>query len=71
MIKFHEAKDSKGALIDIKEVTKENRVSQYYCIGCGEEVYPVLGNKREHHFRHKKNLLAIRRHICICLARSC
>lgn len=35
-------------------VTKENRSDHYYCIGCGGEMSAVLGEKREHHFRHKE-----------------
>ena len=26
----------------------------YYCVGCGGEMSAVLGDKREHHFRHKE-----------------
>lgn len=53
MIKFHNAADNDGHVININEVTREKRASKYYCIGCGSEMSAVLGDKREHHFRHK------------------
>ena len=54
MIKFHNATDTDGKIIHIDEVTKENRAEHYYCVGCGGEMSAVLGDKREHHFRHKE-----------------
>lgn len=54
MIKFHNATDTKGCVIHIDEVTKDNRAEHYYCVGCGGEMSAVLGDKREHHFRHKE-----------------
>ena len=54
MITFHNATDTDGKIIHIEEVTKENRAEHYYCIGCGGEMSAVLGDKREHHFRHKE-----------------
>lgn len=54
MIRFHNAVDTDGKVINIKEVTRENRARQYFCIGCGAEMSAVLGEKREHHFRHKE-----------------
>ena len=54
MVTFHNAKDDKGNIIHIDEVTNDNRAEHYYCVGCGEEMSAVLGDKREHHFRHKE-----------------
>lgn len=54
MITFHNATDSDGHIIHIDEVTKDNRAEHYYCVGCGGEMSAVLGDKREHHFRHKE-----------------
>lgn len=54
MITFHNATDTDGKIIHIEEVTKENRAEHYFCIGCGGEMSAVLGDKREHHFRHKE-----------------
>ena len=55
MITFHNATDADGHIIHIDEVTRENRAEHYYCVGCGEEMSAVLGDKREHHFRHKES----------------
>lgn len=52
MIKFHNATGKDGQIIHIDEVTKENRAEHYYCVGCCGEMSAVLGDKREHHFRH-------------------
>lgn len=50
------AKTDKGDLIGIDQITDDNRRDfRYYCYGCGKELIPVLGSKREHHFRHKEN----------------
>lgn len=54
MITFHNATDSDGQIIHIDEVTNDNRAEHYYCVGCGGEMSAVLGDKREHHFRHKE-----------------
>lgn len=54
MITFHNATDADGHIVHIDEVTRENRAEHYYCVGCGEEMSAVLGDKLEHHFRHKK-----------------
>lgn len=54
MITFHYATDTDGHIIHINEVTRENRAEHYYCVVCGEEMSAVLGDKREHHFRHKE-----------------
>ena len=54
MITFHNAKDMDDRIVHINDVTKENKSNHYYCIGCGGEMSAVLGDKREHHFRHKE-----------------
>lgn len=56
MIQHHHALDAiSGRTVSIDEVTTENRTSmQFFCIGCGTEMEAVLGQKREHHFRHKE-----------------
>lgn len=55
MIQFHNATDTDGKMIHIDEVTQDNRAEHYFCIGCGKEMSAVLGEKREHHFRHKED----------------
>lgn len=42
-----------GNIIHISEVNKDNRRNKYYCISCGCELVPVLGENNAHHFRHK------------------
>lgn len=54
MRKFHYATDLDCHLIHIDELTKDNLADHYYCVGCGKEMIPVLGNIRDHHFRHKE-----------------
>ena len=54
MIRFHNAKNQDGHIVQINEVTNENRAKHYYCVGCGGEMSAVLGDKRDHHFRHKE-----------------
>jgi len=54
MIKFHNAADNDGQIVNIAEVTRDKRAPKYFCIGCGAEMSAVLGDKREHHFRHKE-----------------
>ncbi len=53
MIKYKYAKDSAGDTIDIDCVSRDNKDKCYYCIGCGSEMSPVLGDVNTHHFRHK------------------
>lgn len=53
--KYPYAKTDDDELICIKSINKDNRNDyHYYCYGCGKELVPVLGNIREHHFRHKE-----------------
>lgn len=54
MIKFHNAFDNEGRIVNIEDIKKVNRAPKYFCIGCGSEMSAVLGDKREHHFRHKE-----------------
>ena len=53
-VKYHFAKNSFGEIIDIKDVQKGEKAT-FYCIECGDEMSAVLGDKREHHFRHKNS----------------
>ena len=54
MIQFHNAFDTEDNIVNIDEVTRENRARHYFCIGCGAEMSAVLGEKKQHHFRHKE-----------------
>lgn len=54
MIKYKFAKDENEKLIDIDSLNVGNRViSQFYCIGCGNELIARLGKIKVHHFAHK------------------
>ena len=53
-VKYHFARNSFGEIIDIKDVQKGEKTT-FYCIECGDEMSAVLGDKREHHFRHKNS----------------
>ena len=45
-----------GTPIFIDDITQENRRNTTYtCAGCGRQLFPVLAEKRERHFRHEKD----------------
>ncbi len=52
MVQYLYALDCDNNLVKISDVTKDNR-ERYHCLSCGMEMSAVLGNKIEHHFRHK------------------
>ena len=56
MITYHNAIAQNGQIVHIDDVSKENRDEHFYCAGCHSEMIPVLGDVREHHFRHKGKL---------------
>ncbi|MEE3485262.1 MAG: competence protein CoiA family protein [Bacteroidales bacterium] len=57
-IRYRTAYDENGNLIDIKDVLKEERDKHtYYCITCGEQLLPRLGDERARHFYHKKDTI--------------
>lgn len=41
-----------GHMVNIADVNEENRKSQFECPSCHSAMVPVLGSKRQHHFRH-------------------
>lgn len=54
MDKLHRyALDENGNTIFIKNVTHDERHNKFYCKNCGGLMIPVLGEKRQKHFRHK------------------
>lgn len=56
--KYPFAINDDGNPIYIEDVTQENRRhTHYHCYGCGAELFPVLGDVREHHFRHEKDAI--------------
>ena len=43
--------------ISIDSINKENRNEhQFYCISCNKPLTPVLGQKKQHHFRHLEEI---------------
>ena len=54
-IKYRFALDSKGNMVDIRDITKENKreYAPFHGIGCNHEMTPVLGKIKQPHFRHK------------------
>lgn len=55
MIKYRFAKGKQNKIVDINNLNQENKNTDrpYSCLGCNDEVIPVLGEKRVKHFRHK------------------
>jgi len=41
-----------NAIVHIERVDHSKRYREYTCLGCGEQLIPILGDKRVHHFRH-------------------
>lgn len=52
MISYPNALDEDSQLINISSVEKDNKSILYRCLGCGQEMIPVLGTDRARHFRH-------------------
>ncbi|MBO4371615.1 MAG: hypothetical protein J5826_01660 [Bacteroidales bacterium] len=50
--KYKFVKDSNGDLIDIDNITQDNKKNDYYCIECGDTMIAAFGQKRKY-FRHK------------------
>lgn len=50
-ILYSYACNEEGKLVNIAEVDK-NHHGKFTCLNCGQPMSPVLGDKREHHFRH-------------------
>lgn len=49
------ARTEDGKPIHISSISKEDRHRcRYFCYGCDKELFPVLGEHREKHFRHEK-----------------
>lgn len=55
-IKYKYAFDENHNLVNINDVIKEDRrQKKFYCISCGKELIPRLGNIRVKHFAHKSS----------------
>lgn len=56
-IKYHYALNDNGGIVDITDVDKENRKAQrFFCINCGAEMIPRLGEFKARHFAHKAEI---------------
>jgi len=53
MIKYQFAYDCQQKIVDIKNLIKTNKTEGFTCLSCGNALIPVLGEIKEHHFRHK------------------
>ena len=56
-IKYRSAFDEIGNLVDINDVSNEDRKHEYHCISCGKQLVPRLGDIRRHHFYHKEDIV--------------
>src|SRR6478672_5672185 len=54
-MKYRYALKENGEKIDILELTKDSCTTRehFICIGCRRILIPVLGTRREKHFRHR------------------
>jgi hypothetical protein len=57
MIKYHYAYDENHNLVNIILLDRDiAKTHSYYCVGCGNELFPKLGDIKAHHFSHKKDV---------------
>ena len=57
-VKYRYAYDENENIVCIDEVTPETReLHVYKCISCGEILIAKLGDRKNHHFAHKSNVL--------------
>jgi len=55
-IKYEHALGEDNTAINIQDVSEGDRSKVFSCLGCGNQLIPVLGNIVERHFRHKAEL---------------
>lgn len=55
MLKYRYAENSNNKIVDVTKLQKQNldKNEVFKCIGCSNILIPVLGQKRQKHFRHK------------------
>lgn len=55
-VRYRFAKDENGNLVDANEFDPQERnTRRCFCLSCGKELIPVLGQVRKRHFRHDAN----------------
>lgn len=53
-VQYRYCVDKTGKLVCIDGILEDSRnTSQFFCLDCGSEMVPKIGNIREHHFAHK------------------
>lgn len=55
-VKYQNAESVSGKIVDINAISKENKESDYRCLGCGNQMVPVIQQKHKDwksYFRHK------------------
>lgn len=56
-IQYRYCADENGKLVCIDDLCVKNRGEhQYFCLDCGGEMTPKIGDVREHHFAHKTTI---------------
>ena len=55
-IKYEHALGEDNTAINIQDVSEGDRSKVFSCLGCGNQLIPVLGNIVERHFRHNAEL---------------
>lgn len=53
MIKYKYAYDSNEETVNVRSLSRDMELGEFYCIGCEGELIPRLGEKRQKHFAHK------------------
>lgn len=53
-VQYRYSADKTGKLVCIDDIPENSRnIGQFFCLDCGGEMIPKIGNIREHHFAHK------------------
>jgi hypothetical protein len=55
-VQYRYAFNSMEEVVDVFDLERAGGKRKYLCIGCGNELIAILGEKRVKHFRHKKNI---------------
>lgn len=56
-VKYKKVYDKDDQIVDISDVKKENKQSEYYSIGSHTPMTAVLGENNQHHFRAKRGYM--------------
>ena len=53
MVQYQYAINTKGKIISVESLDRDQGLDKYSCLGCGKELIPHLGPQKAHHFQHK------------------